>query len=112
MSNDSGFRPAGEGLGDDRRFEDLVGGDQGVGDETTPRREPPTLSRIAYHETGHAVMAWILGQFVRKVTIIPDPTTGFLGLMKSYRLKLPRGNFYPVDPRWESWIGRPLPTKD
>ena len=37
------------------------------------------LKRIAYHEAGHAVMAYWLRRRIRQVTVIPDPDRGSLG---------------------------------
>jgi hypothetical protein len=34
---------------------------------------------IAYHEAGHCVVAWLLGDGVQLVTIVPDPDAGYLG---------------------------------
>jgi hypothetical protein len=37
------------------------------------------LHAIAIHEAGHAVVYWCLGTSFKEVTIIPDPSSTFLG---------------------------------
>jgi hypothetical protein len=45
----------------------------------TARNEANERRRTAYHEAGHAVMAFELGLSIREVTIVPDDAGNFLG---------------------------------
>jgi hypothetical protein len=51
-------------------------------------KESRALRYTAYHEAGHAVAAFRLNRSVRKLSIIPDETTGNLGLTQNTATKV------------------------
>ena len=59
------------------------------------------LVETAYHEAGHAVVAWWFGHLKKSdyVTIIPDPKTGSLGHMRNP----PR-----LSPKWKTATGKKM----
>lgn len=47
------------------------------------RREEMDKMETAYHEAGHAVVAYRFGHLASSLTIVPDPATGILGSVQT-----------------------------
>ena len=54
-----------------------------------------SVEAVAYHEAGHAIMAWLLNVRIRKATIVPDARAGSLGHVRHEKLLL--GKFPEFD---------------
>jgi hypothetical protein len=54
------------------------------------REAEAELARVAHHEAGHAVVAFVLGQHIGRVTITPDEDKGSAGAVKRRVLKIDR----------------------
>ncbi len=54
-------------------------------------RRAISKEKTAYHEAGHAVMAWLLGRETEEATIIPNNARGTLGHIKNVEMR----TFFP-----------------
>ncbi len=70
-----------------------------------PPKATKSLTATAYHEAGHAVIAWHLRLGIGRVSIVPDPDRGSLGHIET---KVPRWIDPDVDlsPAAQDWLQR------
>jgi hypothetical protein len=51
---------------------------------------PKSLTHVAHHEAGHAVMFLMFGHYIKSISIVPDPRQARFGIVKTSGPKQPR----------------------